>query len=163
MTKSLNVFTAQVKYFLLLGRYTPEMSLGQRIIGARKAAGWEQAASFARDAGVSKQYLANLEKDKVDKPDPAQLKLIADALGVTLDWLWSGEGLPSKHQALTFQEWEQFNKLKSIPEEAISFALSYEALDLEGKQKISINMDEASAESLARKKAIARKNVKIIT
>lgn len=82
------------------------MSLGKRIVGARKAKGYEQGAEFARACGVSKQYLANLEKDQVTKPDPAQLMKIATALNVTLDWLWTGDGLPNRNQMIDANEWE---------------------------------------------------------
>lgn len=69
-----------VNYFLPSGRYTSSMSLGTRIEGARLARGYENGAAFAREAGVSKQYLHNIEKDLVKKPDPDQLMKIAYAL-----------------------------------------------------------------------------------
>lgn len=83
-----------VNYFLPEGAYNSPMSLGKRIEGARLARGYEESAAFARACGVSKQYLYNLEKDLVKKPDPAQLMKIAITLNVTLDWIstWSSFG-----------------------------------------------------------------------
>lgn len=95
-----------VNYFLPDDRYNSAMSLGNRIIGARLARGYEQSAEFARSCGVSKQYMNNLEKDKVTKPDPSQLMKIAIALNVTLDWLWTGEGLPGRNQMIDSDEWD---------------------------------------------------------
>lgn len=95
-----------VNYFLPLERYNSPMSLGKRIEGARLARGYEEGAAFARACGVSKQYLSNLEKDVPTKPDPGQLMKIALVLNVTLDWLWTGEGLPSRNQMIDAEEWE---------------------------------------------------------
>jgi len=95
-----------VNYFLPDARYTLTMSFGKRLEGARQARGYEESAAFARACGVSKQYMYNLEKDRVSKPDPAQLMKIALVLNVTLDWLWTGEGLPSRNQMIDHEEWE---------------------------------------------------------
>lgn len=74
------------------------MSIGKRIKGARLAAGFRYAADLARAAQVSKQYLFNLEHDKVKKPDPHQLLLIASVLHVSIEWLVTGKGLPGTDQ-----------------------------------------------------------------
>jgi transcriptional regulator with XRE-family HTH domain len=95
-----------VNYFLPVERYTSSMSLGKRIEGARLAKGYEESASFARACGISKQTMHNLENDLVKKPDPATLMKIAVALNVTLDWLWTGEGLPGRNQLIDSGEWE---------------------------------------------------------
>lgn len=95
-----------VNYFLLNADYTSYMSLGKRIEGARLARGYEESAAFARACGISKQTMHNLENDLVHKPDPATLYKIAIALNVTLDWLWTGEGLPSRNQMIDADEWE---------------------------------------------------------
>lgn len=95
-----------VNYFLPPEQYNASMSLGKRIEGARLHRGYDESASFARACGVSKQYMYNLENDLVRKPDPAQLLKIALCLNVTLDWLWTGEGLPGRNQIIDFDEWE---------------------------------------------------------
>lgn len=95
-----------VNYFLPPAEYTLAMSLGKRIEGSRLARGYEESASFARACGISKQTMHNLEKDLVKKPDPATLHRIAIALNVTLDWLWTGEGVPSRNQMIDANEWE---------------------------------------------------------
>lgn len=103
-----------VKDFLPAVRYALAMSLGKRIEGARLARGYDQSAAFARACGVSKQYLSNLEKDKVTKPDPSQLMKIAIALNVTLDWLWTGDGLPSRNQMIDADEWEVISRYRQL-------------------------------------------------
>ena len=103
-----------VNYFLPNERYTLPMSFGNRLEGARQARGYEESAAFARACGVSKQYLYNLEKDLVTKPDPAQLMKIALALNVTLDWLWTGEGLPSRNQMIDHEEWELVSSYRRL-------------------------------------------------
>lgn len=74
------------------------MTIGKRIKGARLHAGFgeKQGAEFARKSGVSRQYLNNLEKDRVRKPDPTELSKIALAANVDLEWLITGRGLPNR-------------------------------------------------------------------
>ena len=69
------------------------MSLGKRIEGARIALGYPNAAAFSRKVGIDKQYLWNLEKDKVEKPDPSRMVMLARALNVSIEWLITGEGV----------------------------------------------------------------------
>ena len=70
------------------------MSIGKRIEGARLAAGYQYASDLARAAGVTKQYLHNLENDLVTKPDPNKLAPICRALGVSMEWIVTGRGKP---------------------------------------------------------------------
>jgi transcriptional regulator with XRE-family HTH domain len=69
-----------------------ETSLGERIVQTRLEHGHPNAAAFARSIGFEKQYLWNLETDKVVKPDPLRLVALARALDVSLEWLITGEG-----------------------------------------------------------------------
>ncbi|HEY8094513.1 MAG TPA: helix-turn-helix transcriptional regulator, partial [Methylobacter sp.] len=78
------------------------MSLGKRIEETRLARGYQNAAAFARKIGLDKQYLWNLEKDKVGKPDPLRVVILAKALNASLEWLITGEGTP--HRAYTFNQ-----------------------------------------------------------
>ena len=82
------------------------VSLGSRIKGARLAAGYGegQAATFARDAGVSKQYLNNLEKDRARKPDPSELVKIARRANIDLEWLITGDDLLPRRVRLSHSE-----------------------------------------------------------
>jgi transcriptional regulator with XRE-family HTH domain len=72
------------------------MSIGKRIEGARFAAGYQYASDLARAAGVTKQYLHNLENDLVFKPDPNKLAPICRALGVSMEWVVTGRGKPGR-------------------------------------------------------------------
>jgi transcriptional regulator with XRE-family HTH domain len=78
------------------------MSLGKRIEETRLACGYQNAAAFARKIGLDKQYLWNLEKDKVEKPDPLRVVILAKALNASLEWLITGEGTP--HGAYSFNQ-----------------------------------------------------------
>ena len=101
------------------------MTIGSRIEGARKARGHDKAAPFARYAGVSKQYLDNLEKDRVTKPDPAKLAKIAIALNVTLDWLWCGFGLPGRNQVINESEWDLIEKYRTLSDDGKAATLKF--------------------------------------
>ena len=100
------------------------MSMGERIKGARLARGYAVAAEFARDAGVSKQYLGNLEKNRVEKPDANQLVKIARAASVTVDWIMTGEGLPSRTSSLSPEESEHLAMLRSLSDDKRTLVLT---------------------------------------
>lgn len=95
-----------VKDFVHGCSYASNMTIGQRIQGARYTAGFDNASEFARQATpyamkygrdeVSRQYIYNLERDKVEKPDPVLLAAIAAAANVDLHWLVTGEGKPKR-------------------------------------------------------------------
>jgi len=72
------------------------MSIGSRLIGARMAAGFRYASDVARAAGVTKQYLHNLESGLVSKPDPNKLEPICRALNVSMEWVITGRGKPGR-------------------------------------------------------------------
>lgn len=57
----------------------------------RESHGWDQS-TLARRAGVSSSYISRLEAGKHPQPGAEKLRLVADALGVTLDEL---RGTPS--------------------------------------------------------------------
>jgi transcriptional regulator with XRE-family HTH domain len=64
-------------------------TIGQRIKSAREARLWKQA-DLARASGVSQGTVSKLEAGKMHRG--TQLLQLADALGVQLRWLDSGEG-----------------------------------------------------------------------
>ena len=100
------------------------MTIGNRLKGARLAAGYPVAADFARLVGETKQYLANIEKDAVTKPDPHKLLNIARALNVSLEWLISGEGLPARTSEMTPEESEIVSMLRSLSNDKREMILS---------------------------------------
>ena len=93
------------------------MTIGNRIIGARLAAGFKTASAFARAADVSRQYLDNLEKDRVTKPDPNMLTKIAQAANVDDHWLITGEGLPERKTKLTPEEQDLITAYRKLSQE----------------------------------------------
>lgn len=69
---------------------TPHMSLGGRIVDARKARGLEQKDICDRVEGLTQQALSNLERRDSATSDYAIR--IADALSVSVRWLLDGVG-----------------------------------------------------------------------
>lgn len=77
------------------------MTLGERIILSRVGAGFLTGTRLAKAASphaekwgrpaMTRQYLNNLERDKVRKPDPVLLAAIAKTTNVDLQWLATGE------------------------------------------------------------------------
>jgi len=110
-------------------KYSFGMTIGHRIIGARLAAGFKNASDFARVAGVSRQYLNNLERDKVSKPDPAMLAKIADAANVDDHWLITGDGLPERTLRLSPEEQDLIAAYKKLsPEKQVALIAFLNAL-----------------------------------
>lgn len=102
----------------------PAMSMGERIKGSSLAAGYSIASDFARLAGVSKQYLGNLEKNRVEKPDANQLVKVARAANVTVDWLMTGDGLPSRTIGLSAEESDHLAMLRSLSDDTRNIVLT---------------------------------------
>jgi transcriptional regulator with XRE-family HTH domain len=68
--------------------------LAQRTKATRLLRGFTSATEFALKAGVSKQYLGNIEFNRSKRPEAMPIVKIARTLNVTVDWLLTGEGLP---------------------------------------------------------------------
>lgn len=66
-----------------------ESTTGKRIAGLRERLGIQQK-HLAREAGISVTYLSEIENDKRKMGSDALLRL-ADALGVSMDYLIKGE------------------------------------------------------------------------
>jgi transcriptional regulator with XRE-family HTH domain len=101
------------------------MSLGKRIEKTRLELGHINAAAFARQTGIDKQYLWNLENDKVEKPDPTRMVILAKRLNVALEWLITGEGSPLTTYTFEENQLEIIAFLKLLPEKAISELRDY--------------------------------------
>lgn len=65
-------------------------TLGERLKHARKSKGFTQD-SLAKDIGVSRGVIFNLEKDKT-APQSIVVNAICQVLNVNKDWLLSGSG-----------------------------------------------------------------------
>ena len=65
------------------------MTVGERIVWHRQSMGYSQA-ELARIAGISRQCLWEYENDVAD-PKLFNATCIADALGISLDYLARGE------------------------------------------------------------------------
>lgn len=78
--------------------------IGSRIRSARLAAKKTNAAEFAREVGIQPHTLWRYEMDQ-SRPGIDVTSAIAKALGVTTDWLLTGEGDgPVVHGASTVAE-----------------------------------------------------------
>ncbi len=91
---------------------------GDRIRGAREAKGWTQDKLAERAGGISKGFLSDLENNKRDV-SARYLLQIANALGLSMDFLLSGEAAEpkSRHEAV--------NIPASLSEAAEELKLSY--------------------------------------
>ena len=79
---------------------TAESTTGKRIAGLREHLGLPQK-ELARQAGISVTYLSEIENDKRRMGSDALLRL-ADALGVSMDYLVKGEETaPRPRQPIT--------------------------------------------------------------
>ena len=71
--------------------------LGERIVKARKKAGFSSQEKFAKALGIGKRTLADYEKDKSD-PQVGLLKKIAEICNVDEYWLLTGRNNPANFE-----------------------------------------------------------------
>lgn len=75
------------------------MTVANRVKLARDVRGLSRYA-LAGETGLSNSYFYHLEHGKIESPTIGTLRLIADALGVSFDWLAFGKGKsPRKESA----------------------------------------------------------------
>lgn len=102
------------------------MNIGARMAELRKQKDLSQT-DFAKAIGVSREMIGRYERDEV-MPSIEEAKKIADALGVSLDYL-AGEGLNSKFDKQTVKRLEDIEGLppeeKNIVYKMIDMALVY--------------------------------------
>jgi transcriptional regulator with XRE-family HTH domain len=87
-------------------------TLGARIVELRNRRGWNQK-ELARRARLRPARLSTVESG-VKRPNVEELARLAEALGVSLDELWSGSWRPAK--AERFELWRELAGFAS-PEE----------------------------------------------
>jgi transcriptional regulator with XRE-family HTH domain len=71
------------------------MHFGDRIRALREGRGWN-ASDLAREAGVDASLISTYEAGKRKEPAAPYLVKLSKALGVTADWLLTGEGQMSR-------------------------------------------------------------------
>jgi transcriptional regulator with XRE-family HTH domain len=62
------------------------MALADKVKELRKRLGWNQA-TLAQKSGITQATISRIESGKVTQPMMGQLHKLADALGVTIDYL----------------------------------------------------------------------------
>jgi transcriptional regulator with XRE-family HTH domain len=86
-----------------------ESAIGTRVKRARQRLGWSREA-LAFHSGVSWSGVAQIESNRRTNLRPGTLTSLADALGVTVDYLVSGRPAPVllEHKALLYEDDESF-------------------------------------------------------
>lgn len=102
------------------------MNVGTRMAELRKKKELSQT-DFAKSVGVSREMIGRYERDEV-MPSIEVAKKIADALGVSLDYL-AGEGMNANFDKQTVRRLEDIERLpneeKNIVYKMIDMALVY--------------------------------------
>ena len=120
-------------------------TLGSRIRYARKQKGITQL-DFEREVGISSGNLSQIENDKVN-PTASKLLDIRRMLGVSIDWLLTGEGdmiLGNHSEAIPRSPWHLTeDQLKTantyfpdLTEEQVALLNNFEKLDARDKREI---------------------------
>ena len=115
MSKTLN--NGCIQYFF--------MTFGERILSIRKRLKWSQD-ELAKKVGTSAPIIGRYERNEI-KPAIDTAKSIADVLGVTVDFLISGEAMIMDKQLLQkIKDIESFSDEEKIKVyELIDMAISY--------------------------------------
>lgn len=86
------------------------MTFGERILAIRKRLKWSQD-ELAKKVGTSAPIIGRYERNEI-KPAIDTAKSIADVLGVTVDFLISGEAMVMDKQLL-----QKIKDIEAMPEE----------------------------------------------
>ncbi len=108
-------------------------TLGKRILGLRTRRGWNQK-ELARRARLRPARLSTLESG-AKRPNVEELARLAEALGVSLDELWSGSPHPARAERLDL--WRELEDLAS-PEELAGLGRLLQIL-LEGYRAVAVS------------------------
>lgn len=73
-----------------MGPQAPDSSLGERLAKLRQSRGWS-LSDLARETGISRSYLYELEAGRRKNPTQSVLQRLSDALGSDLSDLVKGE------------------------------------------------------------------------
>jgi transcriptional regulator with XRE-family HTH domain len=104
-------------------RHHPRMSIHSRIKERRLALGLSSHSALAALVGVSWQTVQLWEKEGGTAPNRSRLPVVAEVLGVTPEWLISGDKLPS--QALTLVS----NSESNVSEDS-AYAITDEIIEM---------------------------------
>lgn len=101
------------------------MTFGERILSVRKRLKWSQD-ELAKKVGTSAPIIGRYERNEI-KPAIDTAKTIADTLGVTVDFLISGEAMIMDKKLLQkIKDIESFSQEEKIKVyELIDMAISY--------------------------------------
>ena len=107
------------------------MTVGERVRELRKQAGLT-LEQLATQAEASKSYVWDLENNRLPKPSADKLTKIAEALGVTTDYLSGADKASSPEKALeNAQDANFFRKYRNLDDE--TKAKIRQILDIIGK------------------------------
>jgi transcriptional regulator with XRE-family HTH domain len=88
-------------------------TLGMNIKNYRKQKGWTQV-DLAQRLGCSQAMITAYERGS-KKPAADKLTNIAQALGVTIDQLFSNSTKPSQAKPRNLRLWKRFEKVETLP------------------------------------------------
>lgn len=111
------------------------MNIGQRIIALRKENNWSQS-DLAKKIGVSRVIVGKYERNEAS-PSIDIAKKIADAFGVTLDYL-VGEGQNAAFDKNTLQRIEAILKMDKTTKASLFSIIDAVIRDYKAKQTYSI-------------------------
>lgn len=126
------------------------MFSGERLRQIRTERGWSQER-LGEVIGVSRSAISKIEKGTVPDPKLEQIAKMAEALGVSAEWLsgWSDERRPSGHIAQNIQDSavafgsgaallvkNEKRGEREISDEAAELLRIFDVLDMKGRTKI---------------------------
>lgn len=112
---------------------TEDSSFGQRILTLRKQRGWSQPA-LGKQVGTSGAIIGRYERSEIT-PSIEVAKKLADAFGVTLDYLVDDKELPNILQNQTMlARWREIDALEPGEQERILSVVDSLVRDAKARQ-----------------------------
>ena len=114
--------------------------LGKVLLFLRKRQNMTQK-SIADKLKIDRSSYSNYERG-VTEPDSKSLKKLADMLGVSVDYLLTGESDERKVADTKSAEFRRDNQVGLLAKDELEFLLLYRLLDSEDREKIQKAMED---------------------
>lgn len=114
------------------------MALADKVKELRRKLGWKQV-TLAKESGIPQATISRIESGRTTQPKMGQLRKIADALGISIDYL-SGDSIQmsfddlrkDKQAQVVFRGW---GKMSAAQKEQLSNLVRFFEQETKGGQK----------------------------
>ena len=125
---------------LVVDMATEDKEFGNRLLSLRKEQGWPQP-ELGKKIGTSGAIIERYERSEIT-PSIEVAKKLADAFGVTLDYLIDDKKMPNilQNQAMLVARWKEIDSLDTLEQERILSVVDSLVRDAKARQAYRISV-----------------------